>query len=164
MNIQKYRVNGRSVEVVLDLPTDDEIKYVIALAAQSGEIRTGNEGPMFWGELTLGRWRDSDLGVLIVARINDHVVGFGLASYNPLTHDGYLNALVIDPGNRLQGIAGTILAEIERMLIARGCNHIFALVKPSNRATLALVDSLGYSQGYRFIYCEKHIPDLRRHI
>lgn len=157
MMTNRHPENPGQDQCSVEHPKLEDIDAVLRLAMQADEIRTGNEGPNFWGQRTLDQWRLSELGVFVVARLNSEVVGFALASYNPLTRDGYLNVLVVDNRSRRTGIGNELLAAVERQLVSRGCNHIFGMIKPSNAAMLALVAARGYMRGDEFYYCEKHL-------
>jgi len=140
------------------------VATVIELAANSPELRTGNgNAAFFWEPSTLIKWSESELGVLLVAsKQHDEVVGAIICGYNPISRDAYIHAIMVIPKHRAVGIGSQLIARAEETVAMRGCNHIFALVHPSNESSINLFKRTGYDRGNMFFYYEKTLKAIQR--
>ncbi len=89
-----------------------------------------------------------DNAVFLVAVADGRIVGsvFG-------THDGrkgWINRLAVSPAYRKRGIAGRLVAEVERHLGARGIEITACLIEGWNKVSMEVFERLGY----------RHHPDI----
>lgn len=60
-------------------------------------------------------------------------------------HRGWINYLAVDPDRRGAGRGGALVAEVERLLLERGCPKVNLQVRSSNPEALAFYAALGYA-------------------
>ena len=70
------------------------------------------------------------------------IVGSVMAGFEG--HRGWVNYLAVAPELRGRGIARGLMAEVERMLLERGCPKINLQIREGNDAVLAFYRALGY--------------------
>ena len=82
------------------------------------------------------------------------VIGFrhrgSLVAVVVLTHDGrkgWINRLAVDLEHRRRGLAQALIGEAERWFAGLGLEVYSALIHEDNRASLALFDRAGYTDG-----------------
>jgi ribosomal protein S18 acetylase RimI-like enzyme len=138
-----------------------DLAAVMRLAHRADEIQTGTSAPQFWSEDILVRWADSEMGVLLVCEVSGELAGFIISSYNPISRDGYLHCVVVSPEHRRAGVGATLMEMTESTLVARGCNHIFGLVKPNNVPSEGLLARCGFKKGQEFTYWQKSVNPAR---
>ena len=80
--------------------------------------------------------------LFLVAEDEDRVVGSVMAGYDG--HRGWLYYLASDPGRRGEGIARSLVAEVEARLVAMGCPKVQLMVRPDNASARGFYDALGY--------------------
>jgi ribosomal protein S18 acetylase RimI-like enzyme len=61
-------------------------------------------------------------------------------------HRGWVNYLAVAPEHRSRGFGQALMAEVERLLVERGCPKVCLLVRTSNTPVLEFYRSLGYAQ------------------
>ena len=59
-------------------------------------------------------------------------------------HRGWVNYLAVDPGRRRLGIGAALMAEAERLLIARGCVKLNLQIRSENHEAAGFYARLGY--------------------
>ena len=69
-------------------------------------------------------------------------MGSVMAGYDG--HRGWLYYLASDPGHRGEGIARSLVAEVEVRLLAMGCPKVQLMVRPDNASARGFYDALGY--------------------
>ena len=92
----------------------------------------------------------------LVAEENSRIVGVVLG-----THDGrkgWISRLAVDPEYRRQGVAETLLHEVEQRWMNRGIHVFGALVMEDNLKSRALFEKLGYRCDRSVMYFRKKIP------
>ena len=85
--------------------------------------------------------RDPQLFLLAVQ--DDEVVGSVLGSFDG--RRGWINRLAVRSDLRGKGLADRLMAEVERRLVALGCEKVNLLIEPENGAVQAYYERLGYS-------------------
>jgi ribosomal protein S18 acetylase RimI-like enzyme len=85
--------------------------------------------------------RDPELFLLAVA--DDEVIGTVLGSYDG--RRGWINRLAVRHDWRGKGLADRLMAEVERRLVALGCDKVNLLVEPENAGVQAYYERLGYA-------------------
>lgn len=87
---------------------------------------------------------EEDEQAVIVAKINDEIVGFLLTRF-----DDYLIWLewfgVVD-AHRGKGIANLLLTEIDKTISTRGCHKIWCDCRTSNKASLHILTNHSFNQ------------------
>ncbi len=72
------------------------------------------------------------------------IVGTAMGGYDG--HRGWLYYLATAPTHRQQGIATSLVSEVERRLLAMGCPKVQLMVREGNDEVLGFYDSLGYER------------------
>ncbi len=85
--------------------------------------------------------RDPELFLLAVQ--DGELVGTVLGSYDG--RRGWINRLAVRSDWRGKGLADRLMAEVERRLVALGCEKVNLLIEPENGALQAYYERLGYS-------------------
>jgi ribosomal protein S18 acetylase RimI-like enzyme len=146
MPIRKMRVSD--IPIILSIARN-EPGFRVAESAESS----------FWTEEQLTRWIEADQDVLLVAVVEEMVVGFVLtAIHHPTGKVTWENQLVV-PHYRGRGIAAALTDEMERQLEAlkaKGTVYINFLTKLNN-PHLAHYEKIGYERGDDFAWFGKFI-------
>ena len=100
----------------------------------------------------LARKLARDLELFLLAVQDGEVVGTLLGSYDG--RRGWLNRLAVRSDWRGKGLADRLMAEVERRLLALGCDKVNLLIEPENGAVQAYYERLGYSSD-PLIFMEK---------
>jgi len=74
-------------------------------------------------------------------------------------HRGWVNYLAVHPEHRGRGHGRTLMDELERRLLARGCPKINLQVREENTAALAFYAALGFSVDRSISLGKRLIPD-----
>lgn len=82
--------------------------------------------------------------LFLVGVLKGEVVASVMAGYEG--HRGWVNYLAVAPRCRGQGFARVLMAEVEKLLFARGCPKISLLVRNSNAEAFGFYRHLGYLQ------------------
>ncbi len=94
-------------------------------------------------EAALARKLTRDPELFLVAEDGGRIVGTVLGSYDG--RRGWINRLAVHPDVRGQGLADRLMAEVERRLLAIGCDKVNLLIEPDNAGVQAYYARLGYS-------------------
>ncbi|HEY58890.1 MAG TPA: GNAT family N-acetyltransferase [Anaerolineae bacterium] len=83
--------------------------------------------------------RDPDL--FLVAEAEGRIIGAVMGGFDG--RRGLIYHLAVDPAFRRRGIGSTLMAELERRLVAKGCLRAYLLVTEENQETMAFYRRLG---------------------
>lgn len=136
-----------------------DIEKVAELGSSLEELQTGTESPQFYSEETLSRWIKSPNGILLVAEVKGVFAGFSLTAYNPDSRDGYIHTICVAPEFGRQYIGSHLL---EKTLIElhekTDCNHVYGLIRPTNKPSKKLFEKHGFIVGKTFSYVDRELP------
>ena len=82
--------------------------------------------------------------LFLVLELDGTVAATAMGGYDG--HRGWVNYLVVAPERRHQGLGRLLMAELERLLVARGCPKINLQVRADNAAAVAFYEGLGYAR------------------
>lgn len=85
------------------------------------------------------------------------VIGSAMAGYDG--HRGWVNYLAVDPGAQRAGHARALMAEVERLLLERGCPKVNLQVRDTNTDALGFYAALGYTPDAAVSLGKRLIPD-----
>lgn len=85
------------------------------------------------------------------------VVGSAMAGYDG--HRGWVNYLAVADPQRGTGLGRALMAEVERLLLERGCPKLNLQVRTSNTAVIAFYERLGYRLDDAVSLGKRLIPD-----
>ena len=94
--------------------------------------------------------RDADF--FFVAEDRGRSVGVVMGCYDG--RRGGVNHLAVAPERQGQGLGAAIMAELERRLVAKGCEKVNLLIEPDNAGVQAFYEKLSYSRD-PLIFMEK---------
>jgi ribosomal protein S18 acetylase RimI-like enzyme len=95
--------------------------------------------------------------LFLVAEEEGAIVGSAMAGYEG--HRGWVNYLAVAPERQRKGIARSLMAEVERLLLAEGCPKINLQIRTSNLGAVAFYKRLGYSVDETVSMGKRLIPD-----
>jgi ribosomal protein S18 acetylase RimI-like enzyme len=102
---------------------------------------------------------DSDSAIFLVAEIDNDIIGvvFG-------THDGrkgWINRLAVHPNYRNNGIAKSLIDELEKQLLGRGIEIMTCLIEGANKVSHNIFIKLGFKHWNEISYYSKRMnPDV----
>jgi ribosomal protein S18 acetylase RimI-like enzyme len=99
-------------------------------------------------------------GLFLIAETTDKVKLLGSIMGGYDGHRGWVNYLAVDPGHQRQGVARLLMAEIETLLLARGCPKINLQVRTGNNDVLAFYNALGFTVDQAVSLGKRLIPDV----
>lgn len=134
------------VEVDPMMPTDTEICAQLAADRECMDLG-------IWSNL-FHRLLEDPSQMVLVARLEQQVVGYGKASFlKPLQQGGwgapegwYLTGLVVDPKLRRRGVGRQLTQGRLESLAARGIHHVWYFANARNTVTLQLHRHLGFRE------------------
>lgn len=130
-----------------------DTEQVVALWYSSGLVRPWND-PHRDIERKLAVQRE----LFLVGEADDRVIASAMAGYDG--HRGWVNYLAVAPEARGAGHARALMAEIERLLLARGCPKVNLQVRADNEQALGFYRALGYDVDAAVSLGKRLIPDV----
>ena len=100
----------------------------------------------------LARKLERDPDLFLVAVSDGEVIGTVLGSYDG--RRGWINRLAVRHDFRGKGLADRLMAEVERRLVAIGCDKVNLLIEPDNAGVQTYYERLGYGTD-ALIFMEK---------
>jgi ribosomal protein S18 acetylase RimI-like enzyme len=131
-------------------PSDQE--PVIDLWRQCDLVRPWNDPAK-----DIARKLDVRPDLFLVGRIDEQIVASAMGGYEG--HRGWVNYLAVSPGYQKQGLARSIMAEIERRLLECGCPKINLQVRTSNEGVIAFYKRIGFALDDVVSLGKRLIPD-----
>ena len=116
---------------------DEDEEAVVALWHACGLTRPWNDP-----RKDIARKLTVQPELFLVGTIETTLVATAMIGYDG--HRGWINYLGVDPAHRRSGHARAMMAEAERLLIARGCPKLNLQVRAGNDAVIAFYGALGY--------------------
>ena len=81
--------------------------------------------------------------LFLVGERDGRVVATAMAGYEG--HRGWVNYLAVEPASRGAGLGRSLMAEVERLLLERGCPKLNLQVRGENAAAIGFYRALGYA-------------------
>jgi [ribosomal protein S18]-alanine N-acetyltransferase len=97
--------------------------------------------PLPWSEKVFGEEMSAEGRVYVVAEADGTVVGFGGVMI--VGDEAHVTNLLVDPGNRGQGIATDLMVSLIRSSVEMGARHLTLEVRTGNEAARRLYGRLG---------------------
>lgn len=95
--------------------------------------------------------------LFLVGVVDGELVATAMAGFDG--HRGWVYYLAVAPEHQRNCYGRTLMQEIERLLVARGCPKINLLVRTSNTAVIEFYRTLGYAQDEVINLGKRLIPD-----
>lgn len=139
--------------------SEGDIDQVSEIGWNTPEFDPGTGNASFYYKNTLKNWLNDPNGITLVAKDEDEVVGFVLATNLPGPRDGYIHELVVLPEHRSQGLGSKLVKMVEERVKELGGNHIFGLVQEGNLGMLEFIKKSGFEVGGKFYYIDKVLEE-----
>lgn len=97
--------------------------------------------------------------LFLVGLVDGRIMATVMAGYEG--HRGWVNYLAVAPEHRSRGFGQALMAEVERLLLERGCPKVCLLVRTSNTPVLEFYRSLGYAQDEAVSLGKRLIDDAK---
>lgn len=95
--------------------------------------------------------------LFLVGVLGEAIVATAMAGYEG--HRGWVNYLAVSPEHRRKGLGKTLMREVEKRLMARGCPKLNVQVRAANGEALQFYRRLGYAQDEAVALGKRLIPD-----
>ena len=82
--------------------------------------------------------------LFLVGTVDGAIMASVMAGYDG--HRGWINYLAVDPQHRRQGLARTLMSEVERMLRDMGCAKINLQIRRDNPEAISFYERLGFTE------------------
>lgn len=82
--------------------------------------------------------------LFLVGEVEGRLVASAMGGYEG--HRGWVNYLAVSPHCRRRGYGEHLMAELERLLLDRGCPKINLQVRSGNSEVIAFYQSIGYGE------------------
>lgn len=128
-------------------------------------------------ESVVGLWRDAGLTrpwndphrdiarklttqpeLFLVALDGEVIVGSTMAGWDG--HRGWLSYVATAESHRGRGVAGSLIAEAERLLTELGCPKVMLMVRADNAGVIDFYDHHGYARDEVAVMGKRLIPDV----
>ena len=100
---------------------------------------------------------DHDAGLVLVAERDDRLVGVVLGTYDG--RRGWIQRLAVDAEARRGGVAKTLIEELERRLVERGCTQVNLLVFDDNQTGRTFWEQIGYQGTERLVMYRRRLDE-----
>lgn len=137
--------------------TTSDIDTVHEIGLKEDNFRVSDsEASGFWSKDQLKRWVESGNDVLLVAEVENQIVGFVLTTHHrPTGKVTWENHLVL-PKYQGQGIGKALAREVVHCIKADGATYLHFLVKTTNRNS-QYYEKLGFNKGKDFSWFEMYL-------
>jgi ribosomal protein S18 acetylase RimI-like enzyme len=98
---------------------------------------------------------DGDL--VLAAEHDGQLVGVVLGSYDG--RRGWIQRLAVEPAHRRSGVARSLIDELERRLVERGCRQVNLLVFDHNIVGRSFWEGLGYEGTEQLVMYRRRLDD-----
>lgn len=95
--------------------------------------------------------------LFLVGVLGEAIVATVMAGYEG--HRGWVNYLAVAPEHQKRGLGRTLMREVEKRLLERGCPKLNVQVRSSNDEALQFYRRLGYAQDEAVALGKRLIPD-----
>jgi len=82
--------------------------------------------------------------LFLVGTVDGAIMASVMAGYDG--HRGWINYLAVDPQHRRQGVARTLMSEVERMLREMGCAKINLQIRRDNPEAISFYERIGFTE------------------
>jgi ribosomal protein S18 acetylase RimI-like enzyme/AcrR family transcriptional regulator len=131
---------------------ESDSEPAVALWMECGLTRAWND-PRKDIARKLGVQRD----LFLVAEAGGRVVGTAMAGYDG--HRAWVNYLAVAPALQGRGLGRRLMAEIERLLLERGCPKVNLQIREGNEPVMEFYRALGYERDAAVSFGKRLIAD-----
>lgn len=98
-----------------------------------------------------------DGGLVLAAEHDGWLVGVVLGTYDG--RRGWIQRLAVEPAHRRSGVARSLIVELERRLLERGCQQVNLLVFDHNVVGRVFWEGLGYEGTEQLVMYRRRLDD-----
>lgn len=138
--------------------TKNDVPQIVKLGLATKELHLEDNAPAYYSEGDLKRFIGSKNDIYLVAKFENKIAGYLLATFNPFLKEAYLIDVVVKSEYRKKGVATSLMKEAFLLLNKRKCNWIWALVKENNERMFKVLKKKGFSKGAKFNVFYKVAP------
>lgn len=95
--------------------------------------------------------------LFLVGVLGEAIVATAMAGYEG--HRGWVNYLAVSPEHQRRGLGKTLMREVEKRLMERGCPKLNVQVRAADGEALQFYRRLGYAQDEAVALGKRLIPD-----
>jgi ribosomal protein S18 acetylase RimI-like enzyme len=95
--------------------------------------------------------------LFLVGVLGEAIVATAMAGYEG--HRGWVNYLAVSPEHQRRGLGKTLMRDVEKRLMERGCPKLNVQVRAANSEALQFYRRLGYAQDEAVALGKRLIPD-----
>ena len=95
--------------------------------------------------------------LFLVGMLGEAIVATVMAGYEG--HRGWVNYLAVSPEHQRRGLGKTLMRDVEKRLMERGCPKLNVQVRAANGEALQFYRRLGYAQDEAIALGKRLIPD-----
>lgn len=95
--------------------------------------------------------------LFLVGMLGEAIVATAMAGYEG--HRGWVNYVAVSPEHQRRGLGKTLMREVEKRLMERGCPKLNVQVRAANSEALQFYRRLGYAQDEAVALGKRLIPD-----
>ena len=95
--------------------------------------------------------------LFLVGVLGEAIVATAMAGYEG--HRGWVNYVAVSPEHQRRGLGRTLMREVEKRLMERGCPKLNVQVRAANSEALQFYRRLGYAQDEAVALGKRLIPD-----
>ena len=142
-------------EIIIQNISREDVDEIIRLGLSTPELHVQSEKPMYYSKEALASFITSPTDIHLVAKVNNKIAGYRLATFNPYLKEAYLLDMVVKPEFRRKGIASELYKKTFEILEAKGCQWMWTLVKEDNTLMQQILKKKGFQKGSKFYFYHK---------
>lgn len=137
-------------QIVVENIKEEDVSEIVKLGLNTTEIQIQDETPEYFDVKTLKKFITSPDDIYLVARIDNQIAGYRLATYNKYLQEAYLIDLVVKPEFRKMGVAEALYKKTFEILKEKKCKFVWVLAKENNEPIQNLLIKQGFKKGSTF--------------
>lgn len=134
-----------------------DVSKIIKIGKSIVEFRVDSNVKSFWSKKQLENWITSKKDSLILAEINNKIVGFVFFAHHAPTGKVTFENAWVDNNLRCTGIIDDLVKEGVKDLKKKGAVYLFSLVKTDNLASIKFFEKNKFIKGFDFLWLSKKI-------
>ncbi len=140
-----------------------DVDAIHSLGEKVSEFSVNDETVTFWPKDVLAQAIESDDMLILVAEIEQQVIGFIIANLNLSLRKAIIENVYVRPDNRGTGIGSKLLDELLASLSSTGIEYICTLIPLDADDASSLYLGAGFSKGVSFLWLDKSMTDTFKH-
>jgi len=147
----------KNSDVKIRKATIKDVGTLLKIGNSTEEFEVDKEGNTFWDKEPLLQWIKSNKDVILIAEMNNDIIGFVMFAHHVPTGKVTWENAWINPKYRGQNIINMLYNQAEKELKAKGAKYVCGMTKPTSKASIRMQEKLGFEQGLKFIWMGKFL-------